>query len=413
MDLSFSPEDLAFQQEVRDWIAGAYDDDLRHKMSQSKNGYLDKAGQVKWQKKLSDRGWAAPDWPVEWGGAGFTPSQRYIYNMELSLAGTPNPSPMGLKMCAPVILAFGTEEQKRQHLPPILSSDIWWCQGYSEPGAGSDLASLQMKAERDGDDYILNGSKIWTTQAQWADWMFCLVRTSTEGKPQNGISFLLLRMDSPGIQIKPLPTLDGPAEGQQEINQVFFDNVRVPIANRIGEENKGWTYAKYLLEFERGNAYAPGLMNMIKKVRKIASVEQADDGGRLIDDPDFRSKIANLEISVEALNAAELRIFSGRGAGKAVGPASSMLKCAGSEAQQAITELTLEAVGTYASPFVRDTWARAKPILLLCIQAATSSSDLLLSITCLSASFISLLAISNWRMSNCLRLLNNSGCLLK
>ena len=357
MDLAFSPEDLAFQQEVRDWIATAYDDDLRRKMSQSKNGYLDKAGQVKWQKKLFERGWAAPDWPVEWGGCGFTPSQRYIFNMELSLAGTPNPSPMGLKMCAPVILAFGTEEQKKQHLPPILSSDIWWCQGYSEPGAGSDLASLQMKAERDGDDYVLNGSKIWTTQAQWADWMFCLVRTSTEGKPQNGISFLLLRMDTPGIQIKPLPTLDGPAEGEQEINQVFFDNVRVPISNRIGEENKGWTYAKYLLEFERGNAYAPGLMNMIRKVRKIATLELADDGGRLIDDPDFRSKIANLEISVEALNAAELRIFSGKSAGKAVGPASSMLKCAGSEAQQAITELTLEAVGTYAAPFVRDTWA--------------------------------------------------------
>ena len=357
MDLAFSPEDLAFQQEVREWIATAYDDDLRRKMSQSKNGYLDKAGQVKWQKKLFERGWAAPDWPVEWGGCGFTPSQRYIFNMELSLAGTPNPSPMGLKMCAPVILAFGTEEQKKQHLPPILSSDIWWCQGYSEPGAGSDLASLQMKAERDGDDYVLNGSKIWTTQAQWADWMFCLVRTSTEGKPQNGISFLLLRMDTPGIQIKPLPTLDGPAEGEQEINQVFFDNVRVPISNRIGEENKGWTYAKYLLEFERGNAYAPGLMNMIRKVRKIATLELADDGGRLIDDPDFRSKIANLEISVEALNAAELRIFSGKSAGKAVGPASSMLKCAGSEAQQAITELTLEAVGTYAAPFVRDTWA--------------------------------------------------------
>lgn len=357
MDLAFSSEDLAFQQEVRDWIAAAYDDDLRRKMSQSKNGYLDKAGQVKWQKKLAERGWAAPDWPVEWGGCGFTASQRYIFNMELSLAGTPNPSPMGLKMCAPVVLAFGTEEQKKQHLPPILSSDIWWCQGYSEPGAGSDLASLQMKAERDGDDYVLNGSKIWTTQAQWADWMFCLVRTSSEGKPQSGISFLLLRMDSPGIQIKPLPTLDGPAEGEQEINQVFFDNVRVPVSNRIGEENKGWTYAKYLLEFERGNAYAPGLMNMIRKVRKIATLELADDGGRLIDDPDFRSKIANLEISVEALNAAELRIFSGKSAGKAVGPASSMLKCAGSEAQQAITELTLEAVGTYAAPFVRNTWS--------------------------------------------------------
>ncbi|KRA56788.1 pimeloyl-CoA dehydrogenase large subunit [Caulobacter sp. Root655] len=357
MDLAFSPEDLAFQQEVRDWIATAYDDDLRRQMAQSKNGYLDKAGQVKWQKKLFARGWVAPDWPVELGGTGFTPSQRYIFNMELALAGTPHPSPMGLKMCAPVIMAFGTEEQKAQHLPPILSSDIWWCQGYSEPGSGSDLASLKMSAVRDGDDYVLNGSKIWTTHAQWADWMFCLVRTSTEGKPQNGISFLLLRMDSPGIQIKSLPTLDGPAEGEQEINQVFFDNVRVPVANRIGEENKGWTYAKYLLEFERGNAYAPGLMNALRKVRKLATLERADDGGALIDDPAFRDKIANLEIAVESLNATELRIFSGRSAGKAVGAVSSMLKCAGSEAQQAITELTLEAVGTYAAPYVQDTWA--------------------------------------------------------
>ncbi|KQY27366.1 pimeloyl-CoA dehydrogenase large subunit [Caulobacter sp. Root487D2Y] len=357
MDLAFSAEDLAFQQEVRDWIATAFDDDLRRKAAQSKNGYLDKAGQVKWQKKLFERGWAAPDWPVELGGAGFTPSQRYIFNMELALAGTPNPSPMGLKMCAPVVMAFGTPEQKAQHLPPILSSDIWWCQGYSEPGSGSDLASLQMKAERDGDDYVLNGSKIWTTHAQWADWMFCLVRTSTEGKPQEGISFLLLPMTLPGIQIKPLPTLDGPAEGEQEINQVFFDNVRVPVANRIGEENKGWTYAKYLLEFERGNAYAPGLMHMLRKVKKIASAERADDGGALIEDPDFRRKIAELEIAVESLNATELRIFSGRGAGKAVGPASSMLKLAGSETQQAITELALEAVGSYAAPFVRDTWA--------------------------------------------------------
>lgn len=359
MDLAFSAEDLAFQQEVRDWIATAYDDDLRHQMSQSKNGYLDKAGQVKWQKKLYERGWAAPDWPVEHGGPGFTASQRYIFNMEMSLAGVPTSSPMGLKMVAPVIMAFGTDEQKAQHLPPILRSDIWWCQGYSEPGSGSDLASLQMRAERDGDDYVLNGSKIWTTHAQWADWMFCLVRTSTEGRPQEGISFLLLRMDTPGIQIKPLPTLDGPPENEQEINQVFFDNVRVPVANRIGEENKGWTYAKYLLEFERGNAYAPGLMHMLKKVKRIAALELADDGGRLIDDPDFRNKISNLEIQVQALDASEMRIFSGRSAGKAIGPASSMLKCVGSEQQQAITELTLEAVGAYAAPFVRDPWSKS------------------------------------------------------
>ncbi|MFY8140115.1 MAG: acyl-CoA dehydrogenase family protein, partial [Caulobacter sp.] len=324
---------------------------------QSKNGYLDKAGQVKWQKTLAARGWAATNWPVEYGGTGFTPSQAYIFNMEMSLAGVPTSSPMGLKMVAPVIMAFGSDEQKAQHLPPIINSDIWWCQGYSEPGSGSDLASLQMKAERDGDDYVLNGSKIWTTHAQWADWMFCLVRTDNSGKPQNGISFLLLRMDTPGIQIKPLPTLDGPATDEQEINQVFFDNVRVPVSNRIGEEGKGWTYAKYLLEFERGNAYAPGLMNQLKKVRTIAAAELADSGEPLIRDRDFQRKLAEMEIRIESLNATELRIFSAMGSGEPVGPASSMLKCAGSEAQQAITELALEAVGGYAAPFIQDTWA--------------------------------------------------------
>jgi len=357
VDLAFSEEDKAFQREVRDWIAENYDEDLRRQMSQSKNGYLDKAGQVKWQKKLAARGWAATNWPVEYGGTGFTPSQAYIFNMEMSLAGVPTSSPMGLKMVAPVIMAFGSDEQKAQHLPPIINSDIWWCQGYSEPGSGSDLASLQMKADRDGDDYVLNGSKIWTTHAQWADWMFCLVRTDNSGKPQNGISFLLLRMDTPGIQIKPLPTLDGPAIDEQEINQVFFDNVRVPVANRIGEEGKGWTYAKYLLEFERGNAYAPGLMNALQKVRKIAAAELSDQGEPLIRDPDFQRKLAEMEIRIEALNATELRIFSAMGSGQPVGPASSMLKCAGSEAQQAITELALEAVGGYAAPFIQDTWA--------------------------------------------------------
>jgi len=262
---------------------------------------------------------------------------------------------MGLGMCAPVIMAFGNDAQKAQHLPPILSTDIWWCQGYSEPGSGSDLASLQMSAVRDGDEYVLNGSKIWTTHAQWADWMFCLVRTSKEGKPQEGISFIVFPMDLPGISVSSLPTLDGPTDNQQEINQVFFEDVRVKIDDAlIGEENKGWTYAKYLLQFERGNAYAPGLKNMLKKARKIASVEQAG-GQPLINDPDFQRKIAAMEIRIEALNATELRIFSALSAGEAVGPESSMLKCAGSETQQAITELIIEACGGYAAPFVQDT----------------------------------------------------------
>ncbi len=359
MDLAFTPEEIAFGEEVRAWIAANFDSDLKDMVAQSKNGYLDKEGQVRWQKKLFERGWMAPDWPVEWGGCDWTAAQRSIFNREMSAAGVPVSSPMGVKMVAPVILAFGTDKQKQRHLPPILRSDIWWCQGYSEPGSGSDLASLQMKAEREGGDYVLNGSKIWTTHAQWADWIFCLVRTSHEKKPQDGISFLLVDMRTAGINVKALPTLDGPMEGQQEINQVFFDDVRVPDSNRIGEEGMGWTYAKYLLEFERGNAYAPALKRQLEKVSRIASME-AQGGARVIDDPDFRRKVADLSIRIEALNAAELRLFSGRAGGARMGPSSSMLKCAGTEVQQAITELALEAVGAYAAPFVRDTWAEVK-----------------------------------------------------
>lgn len=360
MDLSFTKEDLEFQQEVRDWIAEAYTPELRAKMAMSKNGYLDKEGQVEWQKRLYEKGWVAPNWPEEYGGPGLSPSERYILNMELSAAGTPTVSPMGISMVAPVLMKFGSDEQKAKYLPPILRSDVWWCQGYSEPGAGSDLASLQMSAVRDGDDYVLNGSKIWTTHAQWADMIFCLVRTSKEGKPQEGISFIVFPMTLPGITISALPTLDGPLEGQQEINQVFFEDVRVPIAEAlVGEENKGWTYAKYLLQFERGNAYAPGLRNMLRKARKIASVEQSE-GDALIRDHDFSRKLANMEIKIDGLDATEQRIFSALSAGQAVGPESSMLKCEGSDTQQAITELILEATGAYAAPFVKDSFAVAR-----------------------------------------------------
>ena len=360
MDLEFSKEDLAFRDEVRAFIAEAFDDDMRARSAQSKNGHIDKAGQVRWLKRLNEKGWIAPDWPKEYGGTGWSHAQKYIFDMEMALAGAPSTSNMGLKMCAPVVMAFGTPEQKAQHLPKILSTDVWWCQGYSEPGSGSDLASLSMKAERDGDHYVLNGSKIWTTYAQWADWMFCLVRTSNEDIRQKGISFLLLEMNTPGITIVPLPTLDGPPEGDQEINQVFFENVRVPVSNRIGEEGQGWTYAKYLLQFERGNPYAAGLTNQLNKVRKIASLEPSDGGGRMIDDPDFRKKLSEMQIKVDVLNATELRMFSARSSGEAMGAASSMLKLEGSQAQQAVTELALDAAGIYAQPFVRDTWAEIR-----------------------------------------------------
>ncbi|HEV2530586.1 acyl-CoA dehydrogenase family protein [Phenylobacterium sp.] len=357
MDLDFSPEDMAFREEVRAFIAEAFDADMRGHAAQSKNSSIDKPGQVRWLKRLFERGWIAPDWPVEYGGTGWSLTQKYIFEMEMALAGAPSTSNMGLRMCAPVIMAFGTDAQKQQHLPKILSTDVWWCQGYSEPGAGSDLASLALKAERDGEDYVLNGSKTWTTYGQWADWMFCLVRTSQEEIKQKGISFLLLDMTTPGITIQPIYTLDGPRPGDQEINQVFFDNVRVPVKNRIGEEGHGWTYAKYLLQFERGNAYAPGLRNMLGKVKKIAAVERDGRGGRVLDDPDFRRKLAEAEIRTEVLNATELRVFAGRANGEAMGAVSSMLKLEGSQMQQTMTELALEAAGVYAAPFVQDTWA--------------------------------------------------------
>ena len=361
MDLSLSPSDLKFQQEVRDWIAENFDAELRAKMALTKNGYVDKASQVAWQKKLAAKGWIAPNWPTEHGGPGLTATQRHILHAELSGAGTPNVAPFGVSMVAPVIMAFGNEAQKKEHLPKILSSDVWWCQGYSEPGAGSDLAGLQMSAVRDGDEYVLNGSKIWTTLAQWADMIFCLVRTSKEGKPQEGISFIIFPMSLPGITVRALPTLDGPAEGQHEINQVFFENVRVKIKDAlIGEENKGWTYAKYLLEFERGNAYASGLRNMLRKTKKIASKE-IDGGEPVIRNPDFARKLALLEMRIEAIDATEQRVLSALSAGQNVGPESSMLKYQGSDAQQEITELTLEAAGLYGNPFVQDTLALAGP----------------------------------------------------
>lgn len=217
-----------------------------------------------------------------------------------------------------------------------------------------------MKAEKDGDHYVLNGSKIWTTHAQWADWMFCLVRTSQEEIPQKGISFVLLKMDTPGITVRPLPTIDGPPDNEQEVNQVFFEDVRVPVSNRIGEEGKGWTYAKYLLQFERGNAYASGLKRLLNKVRKIASVEPANDGGSMLQDADFARRISELDITIQALDFTEQRIFSQMAAGEAVGAESSMLKCKGSEVQQLITELAVDALGDAAQPFVQDTWAHLR-----------------------------------------------------
>ncbi|WP_371227709.1 acyl-CoA dehydrogenase family protein [Pseudomonas sp. QE6] len=357
MNLQFGIEEQRFREEVRAWIGEAFDDQLRALMRRSKNGFLDKQGQQCWQKKLHARGWAAPDWPTEHGGPGWTPTQRYLFQCEIAAAGCPPISPMGIKMVAPVIMGFGSEAQKARFLPPTLSSDIFWCQGYSEPGAGSDLSALKMRAERDGDDYVLNGSKIWTTHAQWADWMFCLVRTSREAKQQAGISFLLVDMKSPGIRVSPLPLLDGPYPGEQEVNEVFFDNVRVPLANRIGEEGQGWTCAKYLLEFERGNSYGPALRYQLGQVMQLAERLPGVDGRPMAEDPDFQRRYCELAIRVEAVEATELRLFSGQRSGSSVGAASSMIKLVGTETKQAISELAIEVAGPRGWPFVRDTWA--------------------------------------------------------
>ncbi|MGB2019685.1 MAG: acyl-CoA dehydrogenase family protein, partial [Parvibaculales bacterium] len=357
MDLKYSAEDEAFRQEVRDFIDEAFTPDIRRECERSKNGYITKDSHVTWQKRLYEKGWAAPNWPTEHGGAGFTPTQKFIFTQEMEAAGAPHTIAFGMTMVAPVIMKFGTEEQKAKYLPDILASNVWWCQGYSEPGSGSDLASLQMKAEDKGDHFLCNGTKIWTTMAQHADMIFCLVRTSNEGKRQEGISFLLIDMHTPGVTVSPLVTLDGPAEGAQEINQVFFEDVKVPKENLVGNLNEGWTCAKYLLEFERGNPYSGGLYRSLEKVKKLAG-DVVSEGQPLLQDDDFAAKMADLERQIMVLEATELRIFSEISAGQNIGPgSSSMLKTRGSELQQELSQLGMEAVGQYGLPFVEDTLA--------------------------------------------------------
>lgn len=345
MDLELTSEDLAFQKEVRDFLASALTPELREAGRKATSVFMDKRFSLAWQKILHERGWVAPSWPKAYGGTGWSEMQRYIFAAECARAGAPGLAPMGLKMVGPVIMGFGTDEQKAYYLPRILSGEDYWCQGYSEPGAGSDLAALQLRAVRDGDDYVLNGSKIWTTHAHWANRMFCLVRTRTEGKAQAGITFLLLEMDSPGIKVDPIITL----AGEHEVNQVFFDNVRVPVANRIGEENAGWTVAKYLLEFERGGGSSAGLKVTFGRICELARVERGDDGRRLIDEPGYRSRLAAAGAQLEAIEMTEHRVLAALASGKNPGPASSMLKTQGTEAMQRLDELAVEGAGYYAA----------------------------------------------------------------
>ncbi len=349
--MSFSEADRRFQQEVRAWLADAWPEEIRKRQARSALGRLSKEDHVRWQKALAAKGWAAVDWPKEHGGAAFTPTQNYIFDLERARVGAPAVMPFGMTMVAPVIMKFGTDEQKRRFLPDILNTNVWWCQGYSEPGSGSDLASLRTKAEDKGDHFLVNGVKTWTTLAQYADWIFCLVRTSQEAKQQMGISFLLIDMHSPGVTVNPIVTLDQPPVGHQEINMVYFENVVVPKENLIGEVGKGWTCAKYLLEFERGNAYSPTLKGVLAQIRAMAAAETNGYGAPLVADAAFKARIDDIEVQVLAMEFTELRILGALAAGQNVGPESSLLKTRGTELQQAITELALEASGYYAGPF--------------------------------------------------------------
>ena len=348
MNLSFSEEDLSFQDEVRSFIADNYPADIKNKMD---NGIpLSKEDILTWQRILSKKGWFAVNWPEEYGGTGWTVTQKHIFQNELASANTPTLVPFGVSMCGPVIYSFGTQEQKDKFLPGIINNDVWWCQGYSEPGSGSDLASLKTKAVKDGDHYIVNGTKTWTTMAQHADWIFCLVRTETTDIKQQGISFLLIDMKTPGVEVKPIITIDG----SHEVNMVYLDNVKVPVENLIGEEGAGWNIAKFLLAHERtGIGGIPALKREIRRLREITS-ELPLGEGFLKDDELFMDKLNKLEIDLLAAEYSELRTLASISKGGHPGPESSILKIKGTDLQQGLSDLFVEAIGYYAHPFMSE-----------------------------------------------------------
>ncbi len=349
MNVEFSAEELAFQEEVRQFLKEKLPAKIAEKSK--KELHFAKEDFVEWQQILAEKGWAAVNWPVEHGGTGWTPTQKYIWSNECAKAGAPGVIPFGMSMVAPVIYSFGNEEQKQRFLPDILASNVWWCQGYSEPNSGSDLASLKTTATREGDEYVVNGTKTWTTLGQHADWIFCLVRTAgSEAKNQESISFLLIDMKTPGINVSPIYLLDE----TREVNEIHFDNVRVPAENLIGEEGKGWTYAKVLLTHERtGIAGVAKSKDSLAKVKQLAS-ETNHFGSPLMEDPAFAQKVADLEIDLLALEYTDLRTLAAVSTGKAPGPESSILKIKGTEIAQQIDELKMEIAGYYAIPFVKD-----------------------------------------------------------
>ena len=344
MNLDFTPEELEFQKEVRAFIEENYPKEL---IGQGTREDLTREQFLAWHKILGKKGWSVPAWPEKYGGTGWTSTQRYIWQEENARVDAIMPLPFGASMVGPVIYTFGNEEQKAKHLPGIRAGEVWWCQGYSEPGAGSDLASVKTTAVRDGDHYVINGQKTWTTLAQHADWGFFLCRTDPSAKAQEGISFILVDMKTPGIEVRPIKLIDG----SHEVNETWLTDVRVPVENLIGEENKGWTYAKFLLAHERsGIAGVARSKRGIERLRDIASKETVD-GTPLIQTEDFARKISQLEIDLTALEFTELRTLASEAAGKGPGPESSILKVKGTEVQQRLTELTLEAVGHYGAPY--------------------------------------------------------------
>ncbi len=348
MDLDFSAEDETFREEVRTFLKDEFPKDLEEKQQRGELGLG--ADMSEWQAKLADKGWVAPKWHKEFGGPGWTPTQRYIYEEEFNKSGRPRPGGMGISMIGPIIGTYGNDEQKERFIDDILYGRTRWCQGYSERGAGSDLAGLQTRAVRDGDHYIVNGHKIWTSGAHVADWIFCLTRTSSEGKKQEGITFLLFDLRSKGVEINPIKNI----AGDSPFNECFFTDVKVPVENRIGEENKGWTYAKVLLQHERtGQSGVAASTATIRTIKRLAKEEPDGDGGFLWDDPGYRDRLHDLEIDYEALRYSEFQTLADAAAGRLPGPGSSYLKAKGSETAQKLTEMMMDTAGHYAQPSSR------------------------------------------------------------
>ena len=343
MNNAFSPADEAFRAEIRVFLESVLTDEIREAGRKKTSIWQEPVSANAWQQILYKKGWLVPDWPVEYGGTGWSLSQRYIFAQECARYETPGISPMGLKMCGPMLIGYGSEEQKSYYLPRILSGEHIWCQGYSEPGSGSDLASLKTSAVSDGDDYVVNGTKIWTSFAHHANMMFALVRTSSEGKVQQGISFLLIDMTSPGITVKPIINL----EGSHELNQVFFDNVRVPKANRVGQENQGWSVAKYLLQFERFSMASIELRRLLTRAERMIQLNAYTHAP----DSEIRDKIASLEIECAAIEASEQRVLVQLNAGETPGSVSSVLNAVSSETLQRADELGVEIAAYYALPY--------------------------------------------------------------